>query len=272
MKLLKNRNFRISAVTGLAFAAAIYPYNHDMYVPELFTAVCALLNLLSAVIFSVLLYLKLEGKFPTEEMGSVLLFLMIQAAGHGLFAMMSWGSWVCLGITAAIFLACWISWRRAHPLTKEQKRRRIVIGLLLLVIAACVLGYHSSPLLRVKSFLFFHRGNLEARIGPSEEGYAAVEGRFLADPMPVLSGMKKFDVWPAAHDMIEFHLFTGGSGSQTTYYGCYYSYDDVPLPYQNADVELAQNGHRYWEWQAEGDNHGATRKLSAHWYYFEASF
>jgi len=271
MKLLKNRNFHISALVGTAFALSIYPYGHDMYIPELFTAICAVLNLLSAVIFSALLYLKLEGKFPSEDMGYVILLLMIQAAGHGLFAMMSWGSWVCLGITAVILLACWISWRRTHPLTKEQKRRRIALVLGLVLAGGCVLGYFSSPVLRVRAFLWTYQKDLEQRI--QEAGSVGeVEGQFFSDPMPALCGIKKFDVWPGNQDMIEFHLFGKGAGGQTSYYGCYYSWEDVPLAYQNADVTLTQDGHDYWQWQAEGDNHGATRKLSEHWYYFEAHF
>lgn len=68
--------------------------------------------------------------------------------------------------------------------------------------------------------------------------------------------------------MLEFILFTRGD----TYYGCYYSYDNVPLAFQNTEAELTQNGHDYWDWSAENGSHGFTSKISDHWYYFEAAF
>ena len=55
------------------------------------------------------------------------------------------------------------------------------------------------------------------------------------------------------------------------YYGFYYSLDDVPLAFQNVPVPLEETADG-WTWRAEGDNHGLTRRLSPHWYYFEAHF
>ena len=68
--------------------------------------------------------------------------------------------------------------------------------------------------------------------------------------------------------MLQITLIARGD----TYYGCYYSPDDVPLAFQNSDVPLVQNGHERWEWEAEGDNHGSTERISEKWFYFEASF
>jgi len=272
MKLLKNRNLWISAAAGLAFAAVIYPYNHDMYVSVTFTYVCAVMNLFSAVLFSILLYLKLEGKFPWDSLGSVVMSLLVQIPGHMLFSSINWGSWVCLGLIAAYLLYCWVIWRKAHPLTKEQKKRRCIAILVLLLLGSCLWGYYSSPVLRVRVFLMQYQDMLEERIQAANGDINEVEGVFLSDPMPVLCGIQKYDVWPGDHDMMEFHLFASGFGSQTSYYGCYYSFDDVPLPYCYAITGLVQEDENFWTWVGEGDNHGATRKLSDHWYYFEAHF
>ena len=81
-------------------------------------------------------------------------------------------------------------------------------------------------------------------------------------------GIRHFNVWEGEHDMAEFILLCYGD----TYYGCYYSPDDVPLPFQNAGAALSQADGGYWNWTAEGDNHGATKRIKAHWYYFKASF
>ena len=88
------------------------------------------------------------------------------------------------------------------------------------------------------------------------------------DGIPGHLGELTFNTWEGVHDMLEFVLTAKGN----TYYGCYYSYDDVPLAFQNMEVELIQNGHDYWEWRGKGDNHGSTLKISDYWYYFEASF
>lgn len=137
---------------------------------------------------------------------------------------------------------------------KRVKRKSIVIpaaAALIILLGVLLL----QPELRVRRFVAAHGEEIE-------ESMAAGHG------ISARIGIKYFNTWEGEHDMTEFILFTMGD----TYYGCYYSPDDVPLPFQNTDVELSQDGHDYWEWQAEGDNHGATEKIRERWYYFEASF
>ena len=83
----------------------------------------------------------------------------------------------------------------------------------------------------------------------------------------VLFGYKYVNTWEGEHSMVEFLITARGD----TYYGCYYSPDDVPLAFQNTQAELTQCGHDSWKWSAEGDNSGKTMKIMDHWYYFEAS-
>ena len=56
------------------------------------------------------------------------------------------------------------------------------------------------------------------------------------------------------------------------YFGCFYSPNDQPAAFQNADVELVSDGENRWIWQGEGDNCGSVEKLRDKWYYFEAQF
>lgn len=272
MKLLKNRRLWISTAAGLIFAAAIYPYDHDLYIVKGFTYVCAVINLFSAAVFAILLYLKLEGKSPLENLGSVLVALLVQIPGHVLFAGINRGSWVCLGLIAVYLLYCRISWRRIHPMTKQQRKRCWAAFLILLVLGGAVLGYFSSPVLRVRMFLWQYQDMLEERIGAAGGDAGEVEGEFFSNPMPVLCGIKKFEVWQGQQDMVEFYLFAPVLDSPNGYYGVYYSFDDVPLPYQNGKQSLKQEGESEWSWHAEWDNFGSTRKLADHWYYFEAHF
>lgn len=77
-------------------------------------------------------------------------------------------------------------------------------------------------------------------------------------------------VWSGEHPQYEVVLGHGFGDAQ--YWGVYYSPDDVPLPFQNADVALSACGEDGWIWQADGDNHGRTKKIADRWYFFEASF
>lgn len=129
----------------------------------------------------------------------------------------------------------------------------------LLAVLILAIGYLRNPLLRVRTFVYLHHWQIE-------------EPLVTHNSVPVIWGVKSHNTWEGEHDMTEFLLFYSGFGSETTCYGCYYSWDDVPLAFQNQDVELIQNGHAYWTWQGEGDNCGATQKIMDHWYYFEASF
>jgi len=83
----------------------------------------------------------------------------------------------------------------------------------------------------------------------------------------VLFGYECVNTWEGEHTMVEFLITARGD----TYYGCYYSPDDVPLAFQNTDAKLTQCGHDSWKWSADGDNAGKTIKIMDHWYYFEAS-
>ena len=86
--------------------------------------------------------------------------------------------------------------------------------------------------------------------------------------LPPLFNGKEVTLWNGEHPMYEFTLSVWGD----SYYGCYYSPDDVPLAFQNAGIALTDDGTGAWTWSAAGDNRGMTRKIADKWYYFEASF
>lgn len=68
-------------------------------------------------------------------------------------------------------------------------------------------------------------------------------------------------------------MLNRGIVSASQYYGVFYSYNDTPVAFQNADIELINASENEWTWkQEDGDNHGTVRRLDANWFYFEASF
>ena len=138
-----------------------------------------------------------------------------------------------------------------------KKRKWIWIVLAGILIASVLII--SNPQIRTNLFVRLYHDDIE-------EGLRMNAG-VPADDV-VLFGYKYVNTWEAEHSMVEFLITSRGD----TYYGCYYSPDDVPLAFQNVDAKLTQDGHDYWEWEAEGDNHGSTSKIMDHWYYFEASF
>ena len=129
-----------------------------------------------------------------------------------------------------------------------------------LLICVCLAGavWCFNPKVRTNVFVALHSSSLEEAYQPGV--------------YPARIGDKYLNDWPGEHPMAEFTLSTFGLVPSTGYYGCYYSPDDVPRPFQNAPVPLVQTDDGRWEWTGEGDNHGTTSKIKDGWYYFEAHF
>ena len=138
-----------------------------------------------------------------------------------------------------------------------KKRKWAWCILAALLIAALVMI--NVPQVRVNLFVQIYHEQIE-------EGLRLNAGVPVDDA--VLFRYKYVNTWEGEHSMVEFLISSMGS----TYYGCYYSPDDVPLAFQNTDVELTQCGHDSWKWSGEGDNQGKTMKIMDHWYYFESTF
>ena len=135
-----------------------------------------------------------------------------------------------------------------------KKKRNLVITL---VIAAAVAAaiFAAKPERRVERYVAKHKDTIEHSL----ENGLGISSSIRA---------KYFNTWEGEHYMTEFILFTGGDN----YYGCYYSPDDVPLAFQNTEVELTQGENGYWIWHGEGDNQGETYRIEENWYYFKATF
>lgn len=123
----------------------------------------------------------------------------------------------------------------------------------------------SDPMLRAKAFVAVYGDRIETVCADG-----LIDGAKKLEKLPAIS--VRVYHGNAEHDMIQFMLGGRGLAPSSTYFGCYYSPDDVPLAFQNMDVKLTQDGHDYWVWTEVGDNRGATAKIKDKWYYFEASF
>ncbi len=81
-----------------------------------------------------------------------------------------------------------------------------------------------------------------------------------------LSKAVNIGVFRGTHDMVQFNF----SSLTNQYSGYYYSPDDVPLPFQNANVTLTETENG-WTWQDEGDNHGTTERIAKQWFRYTAN-
>ena len=142
---------------------------------------------------------------------------------------------------------------------KKKKTIKIVVASLVCILIVSSICISTVPKLRTNLFVHLYHELIE-------DGLTVGNGVPADDA--VLLGYDMVNSWDGDHTMTEFVIMSWGN----TYYGCYYSPDDVPLAFQNTDVELTQDGHDYWEWRADGDNHGSTSKIMEHWYFFKASF
>lgn len=139
-----------------------------------------------------------------------------------------------------------------------MKKKSVGIAVAILLIFVSLIGvmiWRNTPEKKVARFVNGHSAELLGYINSEQ-------------PIPEDLGVDGYDSWDGEHPMEEFHLFT----RRGTYYGCYYSPDDVPFAFQNSELPLAAEGEGCWKWKGEGDNHGMTKKLADKWYYFEASF
>ncbi|MBE6940100.1 MAG: hypothetical protein E7457_04705 [Ruminococcaceae bacterium] len=123
MKFVKQHQFWISLAVGTCLFAGTFPFYHDMYIPPLFTALCICLNLLSAVLFGAFLYCRWTHRLDNDGRSIFLWLTAMQSVGHGIFAMMNWGSWLYLTLSAAVLvllLQGWLQERRTGAVSEER--------------------------------------------------------------------------------------------------------------------------------------------------------
>ena len=137
---------------------------------------------------------------------------------------------------------------------KKQRIQTVVTTLVMAAFFIGVLFWMNTPEKKAARFVYENGKTLSDLLDQER-------------PIPAELSGKYYNAWDGEHPMDEFILDTRGN----TYYGCYYSPDDVPLAFQNAQIPLTEDGQGRWRWEGEGDNHGVTQKLADCWYYFEAS-
>ena len=145
-----------------------------------------------------------------------------------------------------------------------MSKKRVLLGVAALLLTV-LLAVYCVPKLRTQTFVALYHGEIERMI--------VADGSVPADDATMF-GYRSVNTWERdGNRMTEFLI--GARGFllvNAKYFGCFYSPDDKPAAFQNADVELIQSGEDRWTWQGEGDNCGSVEKLREKWYSFEAQF
>ena len=105
MKTLKQHQFWISLLVGIVLFGGTYPFYHDMYIAELFTVLCICLNAFSAILFAAFLYCKWTNRMDADGRSIFFWFTILQAIGHGIFAIMNWGSILFLTLSVVVIVS-----------------------------------------------------------------------------------------------------------------------------------------------------------------------
>lgn len=126
-----------------------------------------------------------------------------------------------------------------------------VISIILVLILIFIGVYFLNPELRVRCF-----------IEKYSDEYAQWDG------YPANIGIDYSNVWTndKGQTMHEMILFSAGD----TFYGCYYSNDDVPMPFQCLDYELVSEDEDAWSYN--GKSSGETKKIKDNWYYIKVNY
>lgn len=85
-------------------------------------------------------------------------------------------------------------------------------------------------------------------------------------------GVEVEGVYSGEHQIVQFYHSGAGLVPSTTYYGFYYSKDNVPVAYQNCGYETVPASDNEWMWDDGTDNGGLTKRITDCWFYYEAWF
>jgi len=163
----------------------------------------------------------------------------------------------------------WIGVKCINKKRRRRRKRRTGLFLVLILIVSVLIG---SFLLKQNEapVASYEKDNYSSSIYQAVlkiDDLCVASDNISSDELGI-----KATYWNGEHPIIEYTIGAKGLVSSSRYYGIFYSFDDVPVAFQNANVSLIPISDEEWEWKDGGDNRGIVRKIESNWYYFEASF
>lgn len=118
-----------------------------------------------------------------------------------------------------------------------MKKSRKIFLLAICILLAAIFSVYSFPKQRAAVFVKLYHEQIEEALS---------HGHGVPAEDAVIFGYDAVNSWDGTYPMTEFILQSRGD----TYYGCYYSPEDVPLPFQNTPVIL----------RPDAETHGSGRQ------------
>lgn len=144
-----------------------------------------------------------------------------------------------------------------------MKRKTFILLCLICAICGLVFSHIKNPKQRIIKMV---NNNIDSYTSIANQ--ILIEG--IAPSNIHADGIK--DISSYNHLQVDFTCGYGGFASQSSYYGFYFSFDDVPRIFQGLDIpfEHYENGLR-WS-KIDGANWCYVEKISNYWYYLEIYF
>ena len=143
-----------------------------------------------------------------------------------------------------------------------KKRKKFLLGMVIIICVFAVLKWANQPERKIFSMVKKNQTTYEQ----------AAEAVLRGEEKPEVEGVSQIHLRVGEHTMVDFFVSGFGITPSSTYYGFYYSPEDLALPYLEERVVLTEYEEDAWSWQGSGDNRGVTKKIADCWYYYEASF
>lgn len=144
-----------------------------------------------------------------------------------------------------------------------KKWNKIIIAAVLIILAISAVKYITNPERRIKNFINQN----------SEELVTIAEAYLNSDTtIKTYKGVEVESVFRGNNDIVQFYYGGVGIVPASTYYGFYYSPDDIPTAYQNVNCRLSAVSDDEWKWSDGTDNGGRTIRIMKNWFYYEAWF
>ena len=144
-------------------------------------------------------------------------------------------------------------------------KKKTIFAIALIIGLVVFIRWYSNPERRIFAMV---EGNLPKYQTVAEQLW---NGEVSADEVDLL-GVRDVRVRAGEHKKVDFFVTGFGLAPSSTYYGFYYSQEDLALPYLEETAKISEVEEGVWSWKGNGDNKGVTKKIADCWYYYEASF
>ena len=102
---MKNKfSLFLSILFGMTFFLLMLPMQFSIYIPKIHSAISIVLIAASSILFSVVIYKLINKTLLSNNIITLLCFLVMLGIAHGIYTIMFWSSWICLGLILIILI------------------------------------------------------------------------------------------------------------------------------------------------------------------------